>query len=149
MRILIAEDDLVSRRMLAYTLKKFGHETISAQDGTIAYEEYQKEHPDVIISDWVMPGMSGLDLCRLIRTDARKRYPYVILLTALSSKRHYLEGMQAGADDFVRKPFDEDELDARLQVAERILTLHADIAQLSGMLPICASCKNIRDDKGY
>jgi DNA-binding response OmpR family regulator len=93
----------------------------------------------------MMPEMDGLELCRKIRAQKRASYTYIILLTALSGKANYLEGMEAGADDFVVKPFDADELKARLRVGQRILGLQLEVRQLRGLLPICSYCKKIRD----
>jgi DNA-binding response OmpR family regulator len=95
----------------------------------------------------MMPKVDGLELCRRIRSHEREKYAYIIFLTALAGKKYYQEGMEAGADDFLNKPVDMDELTARLVVAGRILTLHTEVTQLEGLLPICAYCKNIRDDQ--
>jgi len=105
------------------------------------------ERPQLIITDWMMPKVDGLDLCRMIRSHVQEKYAYVIFLTALTGKKYYYEGMEAGADDFLNKPVDMDELTARLRVAERILSLHTEVAQLEGLLPICSYCKKIRDEK--
>jgi DNA-binding response OmpR family regulator len=94
----------------------------------------------------MMPEMNGVELIRLIRNADSNLYTYVILLTALSGRAHYLEGMNAGADDFVTKPLEADGLRIRLQVAERILSLQQERHQLEGLLPICAYCKRIRDE---
>ena len=147
MKILIAEDDAVSRIVLTESLKKLGHEVIASENGRSAWNAYLAQHIPLVISDWMMPEVDGLELCRRIRSEKpSSRYTYVILLTALSGKEKYLEGMQAGADDFVVKPFDLDELQARLRVAERILSLQHEVGQLRGLLPICSYCKKIRDD---
>ena len=93
-----------------------------------------------------MPDLDGLELCRRIRAEDRTKYTYIILLTALGSKENYLEGRNAGADDFISKPFEKDQLATRLRVAERILLLQAEVRQLEGLLPICMYCKKIRDN---
>ncbi len=124
MKILIAEDNLTSRLVLSATLKKFGHEVTATSDGQQAWDALEKEHFSLLISDWMMPEVDGLELCRRIRAKNSQGYTYIILLTALSGKTSYLDGMDAGADDFITKPFDEDQLVARLRVAERILGLH-------------------------
>ena len=149
MKILIADDELIARRLLEMTLVKLGHTVLKAEDGMSALNTFKEEHPDVLISDWVMPGLNGLDLCRAIRAQKHSRYPYIIILTSITQKQKFLEGMGAGADDFLKKPFDVDELDARLRVAERIIHLNDEVTRLSAFLPICASCKSIRDDDGY
>jgi sigma-B regulation protein RsbU (phosphoserine phosphatase) len=99
-----------------------------------------------VISDWLMPQTDGLELCRRIRKSETSRYCYVILLTALQGKSNYLEAMRAGADDFVSKPYDPDELRARLLVAERIVGLQDRVKHLEGILPTCMYCKRIRDE---
>ncbi len=124
MKILIAEDDMTSRLVLGATLKKMGHQVTAASSGREAWDALNQEHFPLLISDWMMPDMDGLELCRRIRAAQGARYTYIILLTALSGKGSYLEGLDAGADDFITKPFDEDTLVARLRVAQRILALH-------------------------
>lgn len=148
MKILIAEDDPVSRRMLETTLTKMGHEVRAAEGGKQAWDIFQAEYYPVAVSDWMMPDLDGLEVCRLTRATPRGHYTYIILLTALGGKTNYLEAIDAGADDFLTKPLDRDLLAARLRVAERILGLHQHIQQLEGLLPICCYCKRIRDEQG-
>jgi two-component system, cell cycle response regulator len=124
MQILIAEDDTTTRLMLSMTLQKLGHEVTAVSDGAAALDLLQQRHFPILISDWMMPVLDGPGLCRAIRSERRQQYTYILLLTSLDSRASYLEGMQAGADDFLSKPFDEDLLCARLRVAERILELH-------------------------
>ncbi|MGZ6222648.1 MAG: response regulator [Syntrophales bacterium] len=149
MKILISEDDSVSRLLLSATLKKLGHEVVETSNGKEAWEIFQKEYFPVLISDWMMPEMDGLELLQMIRAEKREKYTYILLLTALEGKESYLEGMKVGADDFITKPFDEEQLAARLIVAERILSLQTEVKQLQRLLPICSYCKKIRDDKNY
>lgn len=144
MKILIADDDLVSRMVLSATLKQLGHGVVGAENGQEAWNLFESEHTPLLISDWMMPYLDGLELCRKIRAENRAQYTYIILLTALGGKKNYLDGMEAGADDFITKPFDRDELVARLSVAERILRLQIEVKQLQELLPICAWCKKIR-----
>lgn len=122
MRILIAEDDPDSRELLTWLLQKLGHQVIAAADGQEAWEAYRKGRFRLVISDVLMPEVDGFELCRRIRLHQQSKYTYIIIITALIGKRDYLEGMEAGADDFVTKPFDPDELKARLRVAERIIS---------------------------
>ena len=145
MRVLIAEDDDTSRLLLMAKLERLGHTIIAAQDGAEGWQTFVQEQPQLVITDWMMPELDGLELCRRIRAHHQEKYAYVIMLTALAGKERYLEGMDAGADDFLTKPVDMDELTARLRAAERILALHTEVKQLEGLLPICAYCKNIRD----
>ena len=125
MKILIAEDDTASRLLFAATLKRLGHAVTAVENGHEAWEAWIREEHSLLISDWIMPDLDGLQLCRMIRAEPGLQYTYIILLTALHSKGNYLEGMNAGADDFITKPFDEEQLAARLRVADRILALHA------------------------
>ena len=124
MRILVAEDDTSSRLLLGASLQKLGYDVTATQDGQEACEALQREYFPVLITDWQMPRMDGLELCRYARANHPAPYPYIILLTAQSGKTSYLEGMNAGADDFITKPFDEDQLAARLRAAARVLDLY-------------------------
>lgn len=148
MKILIAEDDPVSRLLLCRSLIKLGHEVVQATTGLEAWEACQKEPVPMVVSDWMMPDLEGPELCRRIRAMHLPRYTYFILLTTLSGREHYLEGIEAGADDFLTKPLDRELLQARLHVAERIIGLQQHVRHLEGLLPICAYCKKIRDDYG-
>lgn len=153
MRILIAEDDQATRVLLRATLQRQGHEVVAADDGQAALEALERESFPLVISDWMMPRLSGLELCRAVRGREARRlaqgrgagYTYVMLLTARDGKANYLEGMDAGADDLLTKPPDPDQLRARLRVAERIMVLLKETQQLEGLLPICAYCKKIRE----
>ncbi len=129
MKILVAEDDNVSRLVLASTLKMQGHEVVAAENGLKAWEAIQKDYFPVLILDWLMPEMDGLALCRLVRMLLRENYTYIVLLTSLEGKSNYLEAMNAGADDFMTKPFDFDQLTARIHVAERIIGLQRRVAE--------------------
>jgi len=147
MRILVADDDCTSLVLLSSLLEKQGHECILAEDGKQAWDLYQQQTDiHIIISDWLMPNIDGLQLCKFIRAENRERYTYFILLTVLSGKGCFLEGMEAGADDFLSKPIDTESLMARLRVAERIIGMQIEINQMEKMLPICSYCKMIRDE---
>ena len=130
MRILIAEDDTTSRIILDEILTRLGHEVVAVTNGQEAWATFQQDPVSLVISDWMMPDLNGLELCRRIRAESRPKYTYIILLTALEGKASYLEAMEAGADDFATKPLDSDQLHARLRVAERILGLQRDLVQL-------------------
>lgn len=149
MNILVVDDDPRMRFLLQGTLAALGHSVALAKDGIEALTVFQSGHVPLIISDRMMPGMDGLELCRRIRKADRSQYTYFILLTAIEGKSSYLDGMNAGADDFITKPFDRDVLAARIAVAQRILSLQSQVKQLAGLLPICALCKKVRDDHNY
>ncbi len=147
MKILVAEDDAVSRLILEKTLQGWGHSAAACDNGAAAWALYRSGEFRLLISDWMMPEMDGPELCRKIRSLKRSDYTYVILLTAKTGKENFLEGMEAGADDYLTKPFDADGLKVRLSVAERILSLQADVQTLRGILPVCAWCHKFRDDE--
>ncbi len=144
MKILFAEDDDASRKVLAAQLSTFSFEVEEAEDGLQAWEAFQRAKPDLVITDWMMPHIDGPELCRRIRNFPSTSYTYIIILTALDRKQGYLEGMSAGADDFVTKPCILVELGARLKVAQRILSLQKHVSKLEGLLPICPKCKKIK-----
>jgi two-component system cell cycle response regulator len=123
MKILIAEDDVVSRLFLQKLLQKLGHTVRACHDGVEAWAAYQEEDFPVVISDWMMPQMDGLDLCRRIRRLNRPDYCYFMMATARTAKADFLEAMDGGADDYLTKPLDKDEIEVRLRVAQRILSL--------------------------
>lgn len=150
MKILVAEDDAVSRRLLCTTLKHLGYETLAFENGLDAFEAHCKSPFSIIVSDWVMPVMDGLELCRKVRGQGLSNYSYFILLTAqVRDKQAYREAMEAGIDDFLTKPLDKDQIWMRLRVAERILKYASHIHHLEQLLPICSYCKKVRDDNNY
>ena len=164
MRVLIAEDDTVSRRLLEATLQKWGYEVVTTTDGLQALEVLSKPGaPSLAILDWMMPGMEGSEVCLRAREKATNQFLYMILLTAKGRKEDIVEGLTAGADDYIIKPFDRSELKARINAGERILRLQAELATrvkelelalanvklLQGLLPICCYCKKIRNDQNY
>jgi CheY-like chemotaxis protein len=163
-RILIAEDDPVSRRLLESTLRRWGYELVVTADGEEAWGVLERdEGPLLAVLDWMMPGLDGAEICRRVRSRQSATPPYVILLTAKARREDVVQGLQAGADDFIGKPFHREELRARLSVGVRMLGLQRRLAervrdleaamqrvrQLQGLLPICAYCKKIRDDRNY
>jgi sigma-B regulation protein RsbU (phosphoserine phosphatase) len=163
MKILIAEDDEVSKKMIQTILIRDGHGVVAVEDGLKALEAIQKDIPDMLITDWMMPDLDGLELCRRVRTLNLNSYVYIILLTALNEKERIIEGLDAGANDYITKPYDRTELLARVRAGERVIQLEkslrqknkelsealAQVKQLKGLLPICMFCKKIRDDKNY
>lgn len=164
MRVLIAEDDTVSRRILETLLRKWGYEVTATQDGQAAWEVLQEPNaPSLAILDIMMPEIDGLELCRRLRKAPASIPPYIILLTAIQGVREIVRGIEAGADDYLTKPCDHDELRVRVQVGARIIELQTKLAervreleaaldhvkQLQGILPICSYCKKIRNDRNY
>jgi len=164
MKILIAEDDPVSRRILEATLVKWGYEVATTSNGSEAWEALTApDAPRLAILDWMMPEIDGVEICRRVRRRADQGALHIILLTARGRKEDVIAGLQAGADDYVTKPFDQEELKARVQVGLRIVDLQtmlaarvaeledalARVRQLRGLLPICSYCKKVRDDSNY
>ncbi|MBI1747393.1 MAG: diguanylate cyclase [Acidobacteria bacterium] len=129
MKILIAEDDDLSRLILEKAVKKLGHECLSAKDGMEAWELFRQSAVDVIISDWSMPVMNGLEFCALVRGHSGPTYTHFIFLTALGDKAYFLTGMQAGADDYLTKPVDMADLTVRLAAAARVVSLHRRLVE--------------------
>lgn len=159
-RVLLAEDEPVTRRLLEAQLTRFGFEVISVSDGLKAWEVLQSpDAPPLVVLDWNMPGLDGPDVCKRIRESTRAGYTYMLLVTARNAKSDVVEGLSAGADDFISKPVDPDELHARLRTGERIVRLEQTLAlqvkelqaaaehvkELQGMIPICMHCKRIRN----
>ena len=173
MKILIVEDDSTSRLILRSVLNKCGHEVVEAVDGEGAWEVLRRpDAPRVIIVDWIMPGMDGLELVHRVRSlprlledtgTAAGGRPYMIMLTSRDKKDDVVVGLDAGADDYLTKPFDPGELRARVAVGQRMVEMEDGlvlkvrelsqaldhIRTLQGILPICSFCKKIRDDQGY
>jgi CheY-like chemotaxis protein len=162
MKVLIAEDDKVSRRLLEATLGRLGYEVVITEHGGQAWQALQATGgPRLAILDWMMPELDGPAICRKVRERTDVPYTYIILLTARGQKKDVVAGLEAGADDYLVKPFDPQELRSRITVGVRILELEAalegkvrelkealsHVKQLQGLLPICMHCKKIRDDR--
>jgi CheY-like chemotaxis protein len=149
-KILTVEDDIVARTVLGRALRRLGHEIVEAGDGESAWNLLQKESVRVVVSDWMMPRMDGLDLCRKVRSKVGGDYVYFILLTSTdATEDNQRSAADAGVDDFLTKPLDLTELWTRLRVAERILRYTKQVRQLEELMPICSYCKKIRDDQNY
>jgi DNA-binding response OmpR family regulator len=163
-RVLVAEDHYVSRHLLERNLMNWGYTVVTAEDGEEALAILESpDAPPLAILDWMMPKMDGLEVCARVREHANRPYVYLVLLTAKSQKEEIAAGLQAGADDYVIKPFDPDELRARLTVGQRVVILEralarkvadlelalADVRKLKTLLPICMYCKSVRDDQDY
>ncbi len=129
MKILIAEDDLVSRLILQKTLENWGYEVRAAENGRQAWEILQREDLQLIIADWIMPVMDGITLCREIRSSGIHGYVYFILLTGKDKKEDIVRGLDAGADDYLAKPFERDELKVRVRAGERIIKLEKELSE--------------------
>ena len=164
MRALIADDDRATTEILSKTLQQWNIEVIVADDGNVAWDLLGGgDGPSLAILDWMMPGLDGPELCRRIRQDSLLAHMYLILLTGRDARSDLVTGLDAGADDYVVKPFDVEELRARVNVGIRVLTLQqrlaervaelqsalSNVKQLSGLLPICSYCKRIRSDQNY
>jgi diguanylate cyclase (GGDEF)-like protein len=135
MRVLIADDDPITRRLLEAFLQKWGWEIDVASDGAEAWRALQKENgPRLALLDWTMPGMDGLDVCRELRRRERQPYVYTLLLTAKQEKQEIVAGLDAGADDYLTKPFDPDELHARLRAGKRIVELQDQLVRVQQAL---------------
>jgi phosphoserine phosphatase RsbU/P len=163
-RVLVADDDPVSRRLIQATLESWGHPVTVAQDGDIAWATLASpDAPRMAILDWMMPGMDGPEICRKARAGVQTAGFYLILLSARDTRQDLLAGLEAGANDYLTKPFDQNELRARVGVGLRILELQkklanrvielelamAQVKRLRGLLPICMYCKKIRNDSNY
>ena len=164
MRALIADDDRVTTEILSKTLQQCDITVTVAHDGDAVWDQLGAgDRPPLAILDWMMPGVDGPELCRRIRQNASLASMYVILLTGRDSRADVVAGLDSGADDYVVKPFDVEELRARVNVGIRVLTLQerlaervtelqaalSNVKQLSGLLPICSYCKRIRSDQNY
>lgn len=161
MRVLIAEDDAASRLMLQSLLTSWGYTVTPASDGDEAWKILcEPEHPRLVLLDWMMPGVEGPEIVRRLRERVSERPYYAIIITSRSNADSAVNALDAGADDFVGKPFDNDELRARVAVGRRMNCLQTSLSehvreleqslnrvkQLEGIIPICMYCKKIRDD---
>ncbi|MFN0105335.1 MAG: diguanylate cyclase [Bryobacteraceae bacterium] len=135
MRILIADDSGVSRHLLESIVKKWGYQVISTADGAQAWEALQQpDAPRMAILDWMMPGFTGPEVCKLVRDKGVEPYTYILLLTSRTQKEDVVEGMTAGADDYVVKPFDQQELNVRLRAGRRIIELQNELLKAQAAL---------------
>jgi sigma-B regulation protein RsbU (phosphoserine phosphatase) len=164
MNVLIAEDDRVTGEILGRTLQRWGHDTTIVSNGAQAWEHLRTASaPTLAILDWMMPELDGPDVCRRVRAELPFAHMYLLLVTARESRGDVVAGLDAGADDYIIKPFDPEELRARVAVGVRVLSLQQKLAervaelqaalsnvkQLRGLLPICSYCKRIRGDDQY
>ena len=164
LRVLVADDDDSARRLLEAFLPQWGYEVQSVADGAAAWQVLRGPHaPRLALLDWKMPGLDGPEVCRRVRAAHPEGPRYLVLLTAQASAGNLIEGLEAGADDFVTKPFDHRELRARLGVGSRVVRLEnelqdrvvelqhalANVDRLKGLLPICSYCHAIQQDEVY
>jgi sigma-B regulation protein RsbU (phosphoserine phosphatase) len=161
--VLLADDDKLTLNMLNDTLTRAGYDVITAADGEQAWNKLQQSNAQVVILDWLMPGMEGVEIVRRASDDPRFANRYFILLTGKSSTEDLVAGLKAGARDYLRKPFEEAELLARVEVGVRVIELQQKLAdrvaeleraltqvkRLEGLLPICSYCKRIRNEQDY
>jgi len=167
MRILVAEDDAVTRKLLESTLSRLRLDVIAVADGNAAWNALEtlkgKDAPELALLDWMMPGLEGIQILRRLRTTPGFELLYVILLTSRTDKEDVAYGLAAGANDYIAKPFDPSELEARVRVGERMVKLQRSLAarvaelevalahvqRLQGLLPICSYCKKVRNETNY
>ncbi len=163
MKILIADDDAMSRQLLSGLVTEWGHEPVTAENGEEAWQILTEQKLQFIIVDWMMPRLTGVNLCERIRASELDQYIYIILLTSRKDADEIVTGLNAGADDYVTKPFDARELEVRLNVGIRVLDLERrleerarqaeeqlqQINKLESLIPICCECRQVRDDKNY
>jgi DNA-binding response OmpR family regulator len=162
MKVLVAEDNLTSRRMMEAILVRWGYEVVSVANGKEAWDILQApDAPKIALLDWMMPELHGVEVCRRVRDLNQSEPTHIIILTARGMKNDVVKGLEAGANDFVPKPFDSEELRARIQVGKRLVELQSALADrirelqealshvktLQGLLPICMNCHKIRDDQ--
>lgn len=161
MKLLIAEDNIASRKLLENLLRKWNYDVVSAKDGIEAWEILKQDNsPELVILDWDMPGLEGVEVCRKVREKDTSNPKYIIMLTARTSREDIVYGLDMGANDYIQKPFSKSELQARLRVGKRMLELQSalnskikelkdaihHIKTLQGILPICMYCHKIRTD---
>jgi two-component system chemotaxis response regulator CheY len=135
-RILVVDDDVVTLRLVSHCLRNLGHEVTVAPDGQAGRRLFRLHRFSVVITDWEMPGLSGPELCREIRNLKLPGYTYIIILTQRHERRYLIQGLEAGADDFASKPFDQAEMRVRLRAAERILTLESQLLEANRKLTL-------------
>jgi phosphoserine phosphatase RsbU/P len=164
MRILIADDDPIELKLLENLLTKWGYQVVTSVDGSHACDALTRaDSPSLAILDWMMPGMTGIDVCRRVREYEPSIQRYLLVLTSKDKTEDTVAALSAGADDYITKPFDPPELRARIAVGQRFATLQKKLAdrvaelervlthvtRLQGLLPICSYCKKIRNDRNY
>jgi DNA-binding response OmpR family regulator len=146
MKVLIADDDDVSRYILQEILQALGYEVTACRDGSQAWEKYLEGNFRLVISDWMMPNVDGMELCRKIREEMRADYSYFILQTSVHEKQALLAGLEFGADNYLLKPFDINDLKIRLKIANRVLALQTNVQALQKTVSNCSVCAEEHGD---
>ena len=149
MKILVLEDQPVAAMLVMALLKVMGHEAELAAEGATAWTKLEAGGYRVVVSDWRMPGIDGLDFCRMIRKRGGDYVYFILISSQKITKENRKLALDAGVDDFLMKPVDPEELGMRLYVAERIIGLTRQVTELEAILPICSYCKKVRDDRAY
>jgi sigma-B regulation protein RsbU (phosphoserine phosphatase) len=145
MRILVVDDDPTLRMIVKGGLRAGGHEVHACETGTEAWEKLRAEHYPMVITDWMMPGLDGLQLTHLIRHTPREEYTYVIMLTGKTKREDYLRALKAGVDAFLPKPLDGPLLEAQVAIGERISGLQEHAQRLESIMMVCSYCKQVKD----
>ncbi|MEQ2009881.1 MAG: response regulator [Limisphaerales bacterium] len=149
MKILVADDSRVSRNLIKAILEEMDFEVLATENGRDAWEAFQREEVSLLISDWMMPELDGLELCRRVRAAPRRSgYTYIMMVTAQDGLKNFVAGMAAGADDFIVKPFEPEMLRCRVRVAQRVLAMQHELRALAAALPFCGACDTIQNDAG-
>jgi len=161
--ILVVEDSKTTLAIIKKFLSKWGYNVLTAEDGNIAWVMIQKYKPKLVLLDWLAPGLDGVSICRKLREADYDDFVYIIMITALTDKEAIVYGLSSGADDYMTKPFEPEELKAKIDVGWRALNLETElenkiqqletnleeVKKLSGLLPMCSYCKKIRNDANY
>jgi DNA-binding response OmpR family regulator len=149
MKILVADDSRVSRNLIKSILEEMDFEVVATENGLDAWNTWQREEISLLISDWMMPELDGLELCRRVRAAPhRPGYTYIMMVTAQDGLKNFVTAMAAGADDFIVKPFEPEMLRCRVRVAQRVLAMQHELRALAAALPFCGACDSIQNDAG-
>src|ERR1700727_1337613 len=146
-QVLVVDDSAVSRKLVEHALEPSGHTLLFAKSGAEALELFRRHAPAIVVTDWMMPDFSGLELCQKIRAEDQREYTYIIVLSAKSEKDNVVKGLAAGADDYLTKPFDAGELLARIGVGCRTVELHREIDAKNLLLDPLAHTDSMTDER--